>query len=96
MFIRFFANTSKVFYKHTDKCFVSNLGSDNMTFEERIQKLIKEIQCKVLELEEEWERLDGIPQKLEERNRVAERILKLNDEIEGFEKLLITIKRGKK
>lgn len=67
-----------------------------MKFAERIQKLIEQGQAEVVELEAEWERLDSMGTMIEKQQEIAEQIRKITGEIEGFQKLLQHLGKGKK
>lgn len=75
---------------------LTKTGVPNMTFRERIQNLITETQAKVLELEAEWDRLDSMGTQTEEQRKITDRMVKLANEITGFQNLLKTLKGTKK
>ncbi len=65
-------------------------------FFNKTQRLIAEAKTQLAELEAEWDRLDSMGTQTEKQQEIAGQMLKISSEIQGFEKLLTILRKGKK
>lgn len=64
-----------------------------MTFYERTERLVHELKAKLADLENEWDRLDSQGTGTQRQQEITEEMLRVTDEINGFERLLTILKK---